>query len=96
MNEISRIYYYNKKIRNELRKNQSNSWISYIRMHQEYISVSETDRILLKIHYKFYQHYYIIDWFIMKRQIIQVNRITEISIQRNKRKVQKEINTDIF
>ncbi len=57
MNEISRTYYHNRKIRNELRKNQSDNQISHVRICQEHTDISRSDRILLKIHYRFCQHH---------------------------------------
>src|SRR5437762_2519856 len=80
----------NKKIIDEIRKNQSNNRISNIKMYQKYSSISRIDRILLKIHHRFCQHYCITHQLIMKRQIIQVNRITRTSIQRNKKKFKKK------
>ena len=60
MSQISRIHCHNKKVRNELRENQNDNQILYIRMCQKHTDISEIDRILLKIHYKLYQHYHII------------------------------------
>ena len=77
-------------------KNQNDNWISHIRMCQKYTSISEISRILLKIHYKLCQHHCITHWSITEEQIIQVNRITKTSIHRNKEKVQKKVNIDIF
>ena len=96
MSWISRTYCHNRKVRNELRENQSSNQIFYVRMCQEHTDISETDRILLKIHYKFCQHHCITHWFTVKRQIISVNRITEMSVSENQEKVQREINTDIL
>ena len=70
MSWISRTYCHNRKVRNELRENQSSNQIFYVRMCQEHTDISETDRILLKIHYKFCQHHCIIHWSTVKKQII--------------------------
>ena len=65
-------------------------------MHQKHTDISEIDRILLKIHYRFCQHHYITHQLTEKEQIIQMNRNTETSISKNKRKVQERINTSTF
>ena len=83
MSWISRTYCHNRKVRNELRENQSSNQIFYVRMCQEHTDISETDRILLKIYYKFHQHHCITHQFIVKEQIIQINRITKTSVLKN-------------
>ena len=56
-NQIFETHCHNKKVRNEFRENQNNNQIFHIRMHQKHTNISEIDRILSKIHYRFYQHY---------------------------------------
>ena len=59
-------------------------------MCQKHTDISETSKILLKIYYKFCEDHNIINWFIMKRQIILMNRKTETNISKNKKKIQRE------
>ena len=52
MSQISRTHHHNQKIENEFRKNKNSARISDIRMCQKHTDISETNKILLKIHYK--------------------------------------------
>ena len=54
MSQISRTHCHDQKIKNELRKNKNSIEIFNIRMHQKHTDILKINRILLKIHYKFY------------------------------------------
>ena len=92
----SRTHCHNWKIENEFRKNKNDNEIFYIKMCQKHTNISRINRILLKIYHKFCWNHHIINWFIIKRQIISMNRETKTSISRNKKKVQEKTDTDSF
>ena len=55
--QISKTHCHDRRVRNEFEKNQSSDWISHIRMCQKHTNISETSKILSKIHHKLYQHH---------------------------------------